>query len=133
LESVVLTVARPRPAAFAISPAVIALPLASAARTALFVAPGAVRALAPLPLAFSAFPRFAELVDADDVVERPGFGAAGARRRELGVSELSFVESLLPSLGSGRELADSGGERVVLKLSPQVRHVRGFLGRGPGS
>ena len=44
MESVVLTVARPRPVAVATSPAVIASSVASAARTALLVAPEAVRA-----------------------------------------------------------------------------------------
>src|SRR5664279_1477565 len=43
LERVVLTVARASPVAAAISPAVIALPSFSAARTAALVAPGAVR------------------------------------------------------------------------------------------
>ncbi len=45
-ERVVLTLARARPVAAAISPAVIALPFRSAARTAVLVAPGAVRARA---------------------------------------------------------------------------------------
>jgi len=84
----------------ATSLAVIALPLASAARTALFVAPGAVRPLAPLPLAISRLARFAELADCGDMVGRPGFGGAGARRRELGVGELSLVEGFLPSPGA---------------------------------
>ena len=96
LESVVLTVARPRPVALATSLAVIASPLPSAARTALLVAPDAVRPLAPLPLAISELARLAELVDADDVVERPSFGAARAPRRELAVSEPALLP-LLPS------------------------------------
>jgi hypothetical protein len=58
------------------------------------VAPDAVRPLAPLPLAVSELARLAELVDADDVVERPRFGAAGAPRRELAGSEPSLL--LLP-------------------------------------
>ncbi len=45
-ESVVLSVARPSPAAAAISPAVIALPSRSAERIAALVTPGAVRARA---------------------------------------------------------------------------------------
>jgi hypothetical protein len=45
LDSVVLTVARPRPVALATSPAVIALPLASAVSTAFLVAPDGVRVL----------------------------------------------------------------------------------------
>ena len=91
-----LTVARPRPVALATSLAGIASPLASAASTALLVAPDAVRPLAPLPLVISELARLAELVDAAEVVERPGFGAAGALRREFGVSEPALLP-LLPS------------------------------------
>jgi hypothetical protein len=50
-ESVVLTVARPSPVAFANSPAVSALLLESAASTLVFVAPGAVRVDGPPELA----------------------------------------------------------------------------------
>ena len=113
MESVVLTLARPRPVALATSLAVIAFPLASAASTALLVAPDAVRPLAPLPLALSELARLAEVVDADEVVERLGFGAAGALRRELGVNEPSLLPLAEPSAANARRSLSTFGEQVV--------------------
>lgn len=85
LESVVLTLARPSPVALATSLAVIALPLASAARTALLVAPEPVRTDVPLA---SVAPDLARLEVLDGgwvlLVARPGSRLVGVRRRERG-------------------------------------------------
>jgi hypothetical protein len=114
-ESVVLTVARPSPVALATSPAVIALPWARAARTAAFVAPGAVRAgalLAPFAGVVAreacGFGEAPSVVDCDVAVvrDRAGLrlaeaGAGRVRRRAGDVDELPSLSGLV---ASSREL-----------------------------